>query len=231
MKKSKLLFFAVNCALAAAASQASASVLFNLAGPQVATGGGDGASIVNTGNDAADWITTGGYDTGSATVPLYFTFTMNITNNAGETGGGGFFTALQLYKAGERFAVGNTWTSLNWGGFGGGDYDLTGNPAYVIGTPATFVMKLDQAASTATVWFNPNLTVLEGAQPAGITTIRSGLTTNDEFDSVNIRAGNDAGSTTFSNITIQNTTPFGVPETGSAVLAGVAALGLFRRRR
>ncbi len=214
-----------------AAAPVPAAVLFNLPGSQVATGGGDGVSIVNTGNDTADWITAGGYDTGSATVPLYFSWTANITNNAGETGTGGFFTALQLFKGGERFAVGNTWTSLNWGGFGGGDYELTGSPAYVVGTPANFVMKLDQAANTATVWFNPNLTLLEAAQPAGITTVRSALGINDEFESINVRAGNDTGSTTFSNITIQNTTPFGIPEPTTGLLAGLALLGVIRRRR
>lgn len=210
---------------------APAAVLFSLGGSQVATGGGSGASIVNTGNDTSDWITAGGYDTGLATVPLYFSWTMNITNNANENGGGGFFTALQLFKSSERFAVGNYWASLNLGGFQGpGDFDLTGSPAYTLNTPVNFVMKLDQAANTATIWLNPNLTVLEASQPAGITTVRSGLGTADEFDSINLRAGNDAGSTTFSNISIQNNTVF-VPEVGSSLLAGLSLLGMMIRRR
>jgi hypothetical protein len=209
-----------------------AAVLFNLPGSQVATGGGNGVSLVDTSNDTGDWITAGGYAAGSATVPLYFSFTANVTNNTGETGAGGFFTALQLFKSGERFAVGNNWGSVNWGGFfGPAEYDLTGAPAIVPNTAVNFVFKLDQAANTATVWFNPNLTLLEAAQPAGITTVRSGLGTNDEFESINIRAGNDAGSTTFSNLTIQNTSPFGVPQPTTGLLAGLALLGMMRRRR
>jgi hypothetical protein len=220
-------------AVAVATAPASAAVLFSLPGPQAVSGGAD-PSIVNTGNDVGDWITTGGYDAGTGTVPLYFSFTMRITDNAGEVGtGGGFYTALQLFDGGERLAVGNPWFTSTWGGFfGPSDYNLTGDPAYVTGTAVNFVMKLDQVASSATIWMNPNLTATEASQAAGITTVRSGLGVNDEFVSINIRAGGGSGATTFSNIFIENTSPFAaVPEPGGLALSCLAGLAFLRRRR
>ena len=215
------------------AAQASAAVLFSLPGSQTVVNGEP--SLVNTTNDAGDWITAGAnnYSDNTSTTPLYMQFSMRVDNQATETTSGGFFTAFQLFKTGsERFAVGNTWDSINWGGFGGGDYDLTGSPAYVVGTPAIFVLKIDQAAGSATIWFNPDTAVAEASQPAGITTVRTGLGTNLQFDEIRIRAGggNALAATTFSGITIQNTTVF-VPEPGSAVLGALGLLTLLRRRR
>ncbi|MES2709890.1 MAG: PEP-CTERM sorting domain-containing protein [Verrucomicrobiota bacterium] len=233
MKKLKLIH-AIPSVILLGAVQSFAAVLFSLPAAQVITGGGTGTAIVDTTNDTGDWITAGGYSTGAGTVPLYLQVTMNITNNAGETGGGGFFTGFQLFKAGgENFAVGNSWGSLNWGGFQApADYEVTGNPAYILGTPASFVIKLDQAQNTATVYYNPNLALSEVAQGAAKTTVLSGMGVKDEFDSLNIRAGNGTGSNTFSNIVVRNDSPFAaVPEPGSALLAGIASLGLIRRRR
>jgi len=215
------------------AAQASAAVLFSLPGSQTVVNGEP--SLVNTTNDAGDWITAGAnnYSDNTSTTPLYMQFTMRVDNNNGESGGGGFFTAFNLRKTtAERLAVGNTWGSLNWGGFGGGggDFNINGASAYAVGTPATFVLKIDQAAGSATIWFNPDTAVAEASQPAGITTVRTGQGIALQFDDIWLRAGNNNGSTTFSGITIQNTTVF-VPEPGSAVLGALGLLTLLRRRR
>jgi uncharacterized protein (TIGR03382 family) len=93
------------------------------------------------------------------------------------------------------------------------------------------VLKLDQANDSATIWFNPNTSLTEAQQPAGITTIRTGLGTNDTFDEIRLRAGNNAGATTFSDIKIQDTTAFAIPEPSSAVLGAIGLLALVRRRR
>ncbi len=72
--------------------------------------------------------------------------------------------------------------------------------------------------------------LIPAAQPLGTNTVRSSLGINDEFESINIRAGNDAGSTTFSNSTTQYTSPFGIPVPTAGWLAGLAMLGMVRRR-
>lgn len=217
-----------------AAPLAPASVLLSSASPMTVSGGGAGVILVDVTNDAGDWITSGGYDTGSATGALYFQVTMNITNNAGETGGGGFFSGFQLFKNGaENLALGNNWNSLNWGGFRGpGDFNLNGNPAYALNTPASFVVKLEQVSNMATIWFNANLSLTENAQSASSMTVLSGLGTADEFNALNLRAGNGTGSNTFSDIVVSTDSPFAaVPEPGSTLLLGLAGLGLIRRRR
>ena len=216
------------------AAQASAAVLFSLPGSQSVTNNVD-STLVDTTNDASDWITAGAnnYSDNTSTIPLYMQFTMRVDNKSTETSGGGFFTAFNLRKTGsERLAVGNTWGSLNWGGFGGGggDFNINGASAYAVGTPATFVLKIEQAAGRATIWFNPDTAVAEALQPAGITTVRTGQGTGLQFDQITLRAGTSVGATTFSGITIQNTTVF-IQEPGSAVLGALGLLTLLRRRR
>lgn len=227
-----LPLLALSIAAALTLQQASAAVLFSQSGSITETTGGTGPSLVNTSNDVSNWITAGGYDTGSAVVPLYFSLTINVTNNNGETTGGGFFTALQFYKSltSERFALGNHWFSRNWGGFRGpGDFDLTGNQPVVINTLVNFIFKLDQASNSITVWMKPNVALTESDQAPGMTTVLTGLGTSDEFDSINLR-GN--GSTTFSNISIRNDSPFApVPEPSSSLLSILGVLALLRRNR
>ncbi|MGJ8695575.1 MAG: PEP-CTERM sorting domain-containing protein [Verrucomicrobiaceae bacterium] len=207
-----------------------AATLFTQSGSQTETLGNDGTTLVDTTTDIGDWITAGGYDTGSGTAPLYFTATINVTNNLGENGGGGFFHGVQLYKGGERFAIGNNWFSVNWGGFKGpGDFDLTGSTPITLNNPVNLVYKVDQASDAITIWLNPDLGLTEAGQAAGSVTALTGLGTNDEFEAVNVR-GN--GSTTFSGITIGTDSPFAaVPEPGSALLTALGGLVLLRRKR
>lgn len=191
------------------------------------------STIVDTTNDTGDWIDNYKDSTDSGT--LYYSFDITIDNNAGETGGGGFFTALQLYSVNsERLGVGNYWSSLNWGYFGGGDGDLTGPVPYVVGQTVNIAVRVDFNASANdnfTIWLNPVAGVAEGSQAAALTT--STTDRNGQFDNVRLRAGNGSAATTFDNIIFA--TEFAdvvaVPEPSTALLGGLGALLLLRRRR
>ncbi|HEX2750043.1 MAG TPA: PEP-CTERM sorting domain-containing protein, partial [Verrucomicrobiales bacterium] len=207
------------------------------AGPTTVTGGGPGTLLVDTSSDTSNWMD--GYTAGSSSTPLYFRFTLTVNDNTGETGGGGFFTGFQLYGATiEHLAVGNNWTSVNWGGyFGPGDFQLNANAGaggvnpISPGETASFVLKLTQSTGTAVVWFNPNLGVPEAAQDTGLTTTLTGLGANAAFDNIRIRAGNGTGSTTFSAMSVQTDSPFAVPEPSGVLLAGLAGMVMASRRQ
>jgi hypothetical protein len=223
-----------------------ASVYQSFPGPYVITGGGSGVTLVDTSNDANDWITANGFN-GGATGTLYIGFTMNVTNNNSNETLGGMFGGLQLYTLNdEDLGVGNNWSSVNWSFYNGpGNGDLNANPglggANAISAPesARLVVRLNYNTSatgdeTATVWFNPNPGASEALQDAGITTsLNSSF--DAVFDNIRLRTGNGTASSTFSDIIIAS--DFGsavpVPEPSTVLLllvgATLAVVGLRRR--
>ena len=217
----------------------NAAILQSFPGPFDVSGGGMGTLLVNSSSDAGNWIDT--YSAGTATTALYYTFTMTVSNNAGETGDGGFFGGVNLYVGNsERLLVGNNWLSTAWSANSNDIQEIPLNANLVVGgdrtiiptETATFVVRIDQSTSSATVWFNPDLGLSEALQDAGITTNITGLGTGDTFDSIYLRTGGGSALSTFSQIEFRNDSPFGaVPEPASALLISVASLGLVRRRR
>jgi hypothetical protein len=219
-----------------AVNSVSAAVLQSFGEATVGGTFGGSLTIVDTTNDTGDWIDNYNGSTDSGT--LYYSFDITIDNNAGETGGGGFFTALQLYSGGsEKLGIGNDWNSLNWAYFAGpgDDGNLTGPVPYVLGETVNIAVRVDFNASANdnfTLWLNPVAGVAEGSQAAAITT---SITDRDgQFDNVRLRAGNGLDAiTTFDNIIFA--TEFAdvvaVPEPSSAALIGLAGLALILRRR
>lgn len=220
--------------LAAGAAPANGAVLQTFAGPFNITGGGLGTTLVDTNTDTNDWID--GYTGDNSTTPLYYQFTVTVTNNAGESGGGGMFGGFQLYEeTAERFAVGNNWGSVSWSTFFP-DQELNGVAGtggakpIVIDEMVTFAVKIDQVADSATVWLNPNFGLSEAAQDTGLTTVYTSMGLNNAFNTIRLRAGNDAAAMTFADIVIRTDSPF-VPEPGISALAALAGVVMLRRRR
>ena len=189
-----------------------------------ATISGD-VTIIDTGNDAGDWIDSYG-DASDAT--LYYGFDFTVDNDAGETGTGGLFAALQFDEGGsERLGVGNNWQSVNLSTFGfGGDQDLAGPTPYVVGETYRIVVRIDYNSGgddSAAVWIDP-------ASEASVSTDLG--TDNATFDTIRLRAGNDPGQVTFGNIVFATTFAEAVvPEPGSLALLGLGGLFMLRRRR
>ena len=222
---------------------ADAALLQSFSGPYETTGGGVGLNVVDTTTDAGDWITANGFN-GTGTGTLYYGFDVRVTNNAGDTGAGGLFSALQLFAgASERLGVTNNFSSVNWSYFnGGGNGDLRATPLTGAPNPITppeaarIVVRVNfngptPGDETATVWFNPNPLLPEAAQDTGITTP---LTTpfNAAFDSVRARTGNTTAAATYSNVQFATDfTTAAVPEPATAGLLGAIGVGLLARRR
>ena len=246
------LFLASCCIplLAFPPGAAHAATLQTWTGPTTVTGGGVGTQLVNTTNDAGDWLTANGnYTTGTSSVALYFQFNLSLNNIGSGTGGSDFFTAFQLVMGSpnnvtnERLAIGNNSASSNWSGFQSGagafgDFELNGNAGVGGSNPVsvsesvTFILKLEQSTNSATIWFNPNVSLSEVGQDPGFTTHLTGLGVEDTFDSIWLRAGTTTGSTTFSNMSVRNDTPFiSVPEPSYGLLLGIAGTIILLGRR
>ena len=221
-----------------------AAVLDQFAGPYNTSGGGNGTVVLNTSNDTGDWITANSYNNGTATPPpLYYGFDVTVTNNAGETGSGGMFSALQMFTGGlPTMGIGNNWTATAWSWFDEGltQGDLNSSTPTLpnsyeviqVGLTKRIVAKItygNGANDTATVWLNPT-TDPEGSQPANLTTsLPLGAY---HFSQVNVRTGNPPAAATYSNIIFGTTFAdvAQVPEPSGLLLVGAAGAMMLRRR-
>ena len=178
-------------------------------GPATATGGGNGTSLITTANDLANWLTANAAGNSiplaepAATGTYYFGFDWQITNNAGETGAGGFFGGFWFFDTGaERGGLGNAWAPVNYGLAGPG-WDANFAPAspYQVGTTVRMVVKITlnpAADDTLTAWLNPVANVAEGSQTVPTAT----TSRNFEFDALNLRSGNGAGASQLDRLMI-----------------------------
>ncbi len=191
MKKHLLSALAIG-----ALTSAHAEIIQTISGPDDASGGGDGNTLIDTTNDTDDWI-----DTLNAGGTVFIGFDWVITNNAGETGTGGFFGGLGVYNGSdERLLIGNGWASLTFSAGAGGTIEDTG-VAYVVGETVRIVTELTVVAEGASndtwrTWINPDASDLAtpGAQ-------RTDWTIGD-FTQITHRAGNDPGASTMTNIIV-----------------------------
>jgi hypothetical protein len=219
----------------ALATSANAAVLELFSGPFTSTGGA-AVTVVTTATDTGNWLD--GYDDATDAGTLYFSFDVTVDNNAGETGGGGFFAGLQFLGTGEDLAIGNHWLSTQWGGYNfSGNFELQPDDAtteIISGSSARIAGKIVLGAGanddTVTLWFNP-IAGAEVDQPASIMTNLSGADT--PFSSLQVRSGVGTGQSTYSNIVFA--TEFSdvnsIPEPSSLALAALGGLALILRRR
>ena len=217
MKKTTLL-----TTLVAASGFANAAIIQTLAGPENATGGGQGSTLIDTSNDTNDWITT---LSGGGTI--YIGFDWTVTDNAGETGGGGFFGGLGFYDGGtERALVGNSWNSLNFG-VAGPIGENNSSTAYEIGTTVRLIAKItvtDGGTGNDTIELFINQDT-EGTADASVTG------TLDDFTQITNRAGNGSGAATLANLIVADDYISAVPEPSSSILFTLGGMALLLRRR
>ena len=218
--------FVALAALASLAADASGTILQTHAGLTV-TSATNPTTIIDTSNDTGDWIST--YGDASSSGTLYYGFDFTVDNNNGETGTGGYWTALQLFSGGnERIGLGNNWNSLNLSSFQhNGDQDLAGPTPYVIGTTYRLVAQIDfvnGGDDSAKVWIDP----ISPASPS-----KDLGAADASFDNIQLRGGNDAASTTYGNIVFATTfnEAAGVPEPATVVLSIGGLLGFWKLRR
>ena len=220
MKKTTLIAM-----ITAAAPFAQAAVLQTISGPDVASGGGQGNTLVDTTNDTGNWI-----DDVNAGGTVFIGFDWTITNNAGETGTGGFFAGLGVYNGGaERLLVGNQWNSLGYGAGASGTGNETGI-AYTVGQTVRIVTELTitNDGSGKDTW---RMGVDPGVGDQANHDAEHLTWTIDDFTKLTHRAGNDPGSATMENIVIADAFADAVPEPSSAALLGLGGLALIFRRR
>jgi hypothetical protein len=178
-------------------------------GPANATGGGNGTVLITTANDRADWLSLNPAGNGialseaDATGTYYFGYDWTITNNAGETGEGGFFGGLWFFEGGtERGGLGNAWAPVNYGLAGPGwNNDFVPASPYQVGTTVRMVVKVTFNAAgndTLTAWLNPAAGVAEGSQTVPIAT----SSRNFEFNALHLRTGNGTAASQLDRLMI-----------------------------
>lgn len=189
-------------------------IIQTVPGPVEATNGGSGVDLITVDTDLDDWIDS--FNAGGRAI--YLSFDWVITDNAGETGGGGFFGGLGFYDGGaERLLLGNGWSQLSFsGGTGAQGISDTGVP-YEVGTPVKIVGRLiavNDGASNDTweMWVNPEHGD-ENSPQTGSNTF-----TIDNFTRVTHRAGNGTGAATLSNLVIADSWDDVVPPAPSGPL-------------
>jgi hypothetical protein len=180
-------------------------------GPYQSSGGGNGVTILSKADDRGDWISANPAGNAidlsdpNATGTYYYGFDWTITNNAGETGGGGFFGGLWFFQSGaERGGAGNGWTSVAHELAGPGwNQGTTPASPYAVGTKVRLVLKVvfnAGANDTLTLWVNPVASAGEGGQTVPVAT----SSRNFSFDALNLRTGNGTGASTLENLMISS---------------------------
>lgn len=150
------------------------------------------------------------------------------------------FAGFQVYdsalgNAGEGFGVGEVGPGgYKWLQSGGNNF--IGDPATPIaeGVTQLFVFKIDfdeTATTSAQVWINPDPTLAEGVQPAGISSLIPAARPEQGFNTFRMR-----GNSVFSfdevrmGTTWEDVTPTVIPEPSGSLLSLLALTGLALRR-
>lgn len=174
-----------------------------LAGPITISNGVD-ATIFTAAGDA--WLGTN-YQAGSS-LTVYARASMDVINNAGETGNGGFFCGFHFFEGNtERLIFGNNWGSLNWSvdTIQGGSFDLTPVTPIVLDEWHTLVARVDFVPgqnANVKVWLDPDFTKTETDQ----TNAPFETSMLNTFDNIRLRCGNGATAITeYSNVIVAAT--------------------------
>jgi hypothetical protein len=182
---------------------AFASLPAVLAGPYTVSNGLD-TTIFTAAGDA--WLGTN-YGTNSSRT-IYARASMNVINNAGETGSGGFYCGFHFFDGNtERLLFGNNWPSTNWSvdAKEAGEFDVPPVTPIVTNTWHTMVARIDFVPgqdSSVKVWLDPDFTQTEANQPnAPFETPEI-----NTFDNIRLRCGNGTNAITeFSNVVVAAT--------------------------
>jgi hypothetical protein len=218
--------------------QASAAIIYSAPGPFTADETGSGSNLpgfaLSRNSTASD--------------TLYFKFSLSDLNSNATNEQ--YFAGFNFYEGPtEKLGIGNglgatAYSAYSTSAFGGLIADFnSANPElgqnYQLvrsGDDTTIIFKLQFVPATnanVTVWFNPNLSLDESAQPANLTTTFTAAAT---FDEVHLREGGGGSGWTFRDIAVatnKNDPGFFVPEPGVGInlAIGTALLGALRRRR
>ncbi len=176
--------------------------------------------------------------TGQSAVYFHVLLSIDQGGNFAPLGEGGvdFFNG----SGDEQFIFGKLFGSANWGitARPGSSFDSqTSGVAVPDDTTTLVVGKIDQVNNVATLWINPDLTLLESANSPALTL--SYNSDNDDFDTVRLRAAGTTGDTwRYDNLSIfsNGDSPFAmemlaVPEPGVAALVLLGGVVIHRRRR
>ncbi len=226
--------------LTAAAETLSYGLLQTTPGKAVTSGdGGNGGRmepdmLPGGGLHAAGLVDDVSGDIGGGNVSgtLYLSFLARAVS----TDRGSEYAGLQLWRDdAEGLLVGNSWGSSRYSLAAGGFTETELSGSGTVDTNAHFfVLKLDYLAAAndnVTIFFDPDLSLAEGGQAAGIQTLVSG---NASFDFINLRSGNAPHPWEYDEIrmgtTWESVTP--VPEPSQiSLMAGALVAFLLRRRR
>ncbi len=184
---------------------AFAALPATLAGPITVSNGLD-VTIFTAAGDA--WLGTN-YQSGSS-LTLYARASMDILDNAGETGSGGFYCGFHFFEGGtERLLFGNNWPSTNWSvdAKEAGEFDLTPVTPIILDQWHTLVARVDLVPgqdANVKVWLDPDFTQTEANQPSA--PFETSLI--NTFDNIRLRCGNGTNAITeFSNVVVAATGP------------------------
>ena len=208
--------------LTAAAETLSYGLLQTTAGKAVTSGdGGHGGRVEpdmlpGGGLHAAGLVDGVSGDVGGGDVSgtLYLSFLARAVS----TDRGSEYAGLQLWRDdAEGLLVGNSWSSTRYGIAAGGFTETELNGSGTVDTNAHFfVLRLDYFAAAndnVTIFLDPDLSLAEGGQAAGIQTLVSG---NASFDFINLRSGNSTHPWEYDEIRMGTTWESVTPEIGRA---------------
>lgn len=219
---------ALGLVVGATISSSHGAIIQTVAGPNVATGGGVGNTLIDDTTDTGDWIT--GLNGGGT---MYIGFDWTVDDNDFETGTGGFFGGMGFFNgttaAGERALVGNDWVSLNFAVARPGAESASAIP-YVIGTSARLVVKITVTDGGVD---DDILELFVNQNSEGIADASASYTL-DDFTQITHRAGNGFGQTTLSNLIVADdfaSAAAVVPEPSSSFMFALGGAALILRRR